>query len=61
VHLYKVNGLPVKSGRADYSLRRQMVEPAFAIIKHVMNFGQIVVRGLKPTGNEWNMNPMMAI
>ena len=55
------NGLPVKSGYTYYSLRRQMVQPAFTVIKHVMNFRQIVVRDLKPTGNEWNMNPMMAI
>jgi hypothetical protein len=59
--LYGVNGLPVKSGYAYYSLRRQMVQPAFTVIKHVMNFRQIVVRDLKPTGNEWNMNPMMVI
>ena len=46
--------LMTKSGRADYGLRKQTVEPVFGIIKHVMKFRQFLVRGLKHVGHEWN-------
>jgi IS5 family transposase len=47
--------LKTKRGRADYGLRRQMVEPVFGIIKHVMKFRQLMVRGLTQVGHEWNL------
>ncbi len=47
--------LKTQSGRADYALRKQTVEPVFGIIKHVMKFRQFQVRGLKRVGHEWNL------
>jgi transposase len=47
--------LKTKKGRADYAMRKQTVEPVFGIIKHVMKFGQFMVRGLKQVGHEWNL------
>jgi transposase/IS5 family transposase len=44
-----------RSGRADYALRKQTVEPVFGIIKHAMKFRQFLVRGVKHVGREWNM------
>lgn len=44
-----------RSGRADYALRKQTVEPVFGIIKHVMKFRQFLVRGLRQVGHEWNL------
>lgn len=47
--------LKTQSGRADYALRKQTVEPVFGIIKHVMKFRQFLVRGLRQVGHEWNL------
>ena len=47
--------LKTKSGRADYGLRKQTVEPVFGIIKQVMKFRQFMVRGLAHVGHEWNL------
>jgi hypothetical protein len=47
--------LKTRSGRADYALRKQTVEPVFGIIKHVMKFRQFLVRGLKHVAHEWNL------
>lgn len=47
--------LKTRSGRADYALRKQTVEPVFGIIKHVMKFRQFLVRGVKSVGHEWNL------
>ena len=47
--------LKTKSGRADYALRKQTVEPVFGIIKHVMKFRQFLVRGREQVGHEWNL------
>jgi len=47
--------LKTRSGRADYGLRKQTVEPVFGIIKHAMKFRQFLVRGVKNVGNEWNL------
>ena len=47
--------LKTKSGRADYGLRKQTVEPVFGIIKHVMNCRQFLVHGLERVGHEWNL------
>ena len=59
---------PIKRRRADYRWRRQIVGPAFGITNHVMNFRQILMRGLKLVGGEWNladlecnMKPIIAI
>ncbi len=47
--------LKTRSGRADYGLRKQTVEPVFGIIKHVMNFRQFLLRGMEKVGHEWNL------
>ena len=47
--------LKTRSGRADYALRKQTVEPVFGIIKHVMNFRQFLLRGVDKVGQEWNL------
>jgi transposase len=47
--------LNTTSGRADYGLRKQTVEPVFGIIKHVMNFRQFLLRGVERVGHEWNL------
>ncbi len=46
--------LKTRSGRADYALRKQTVEPVFGIIKHAMKFRQFLVRGVKHVGHEWS-------
>jgi transposase len=47
--------LKTQTGRADYALRKQTVEPVFGIIKHVMKFRQFLVRGLEHVGHEWSL------
>lgn len=47
--------LKTRSGRADYALRKQTVEPVFGIVKHAMKFRQFLVRGVKHVGHEWNL------
>lgn len=53
--------LQTRSGRADYGLRKQTVEPVFGImalghpVKHAMKFRQFLVRGVKHVGHEWNL------
>lgn len=47
--------LKTKTGRADYALRKQTVEPVFGIIKHVMKFRQFLLRGKQKVAHEWNL------
>ncbi|NHZ83455.1 IS1182 family transposase [Massilia sp. CCM 8695] len=47
--------LKTKTGRADYALRKQTVEPVFGIVKHVMKFRQFLVRGKQQVAHEWNL------
>ena len=47
--------LKTKTGRADYALRKQTVEPVFGIIKHVMKFRQFLLRGKQQVAHEWNL------
>lgn len=47
--------LQTKTGRADYALRKQTVEPVFGIIKHVMKFRQFLLRGKQQVAHEWNL------
>lgn len=47
--------LKTRSGRADYALRKQTVEPVFGVIKLAMKFRQLLVRGVKHVGHEWNL------
>lgn len=47
--------LKTKTGRADYALRKQTVEPVFGIVKHVMKFRQFLLRGKRKVAHEWNL------
>jgi transposase len=50
-----VNRLKTRTGRADYGLRKQSVEPVFGIIKSVMGFRQFLTRGLDNVQGEWTL------
>lgn len=47
--------LKTKAGRALYGLRKQTVEPVFGIIKHVMGWRQMSMRGLDKAAGEWTL------
>lgn len=50
--------LSTQAGRALYSLRKQTVEPVFGIIKRVMGWRQMSMRGLEKAQGEWNLVTM---
>jgi transposase len=47
--------LKTPAGRALYALRKCTVEPVFGIIKHVMGFRQLSLRGLAQAWGEWHL------
>jgi transposase len=47
--------LKTKAGRALYGLRKQTVEPVFGIIKQVMGWRQMSMRGLEKAEGEWTL------
>ena len=50
--------LATKKGRALYGLRKQTVEPVFGIIKRVMGWSQMSMRGLDKARGEWSLVTM---
>ena len=50
--------LGTKVGRALYGLRKQTVEPVFGIIKRVMGWRQMSMRGLDKARGEWSLVTM---
>jgi hypothetical protein len=50
--------LTTKAGRALYGLRKQTVEPVFGIIKRVMGWSQMTMRGLNNARGEWSLVTM---
>jgi len=50
--------LSTKAGRALYGLRKQTVEPVFGIIKRVMGWRQMSMRGLDQARGEWSLVTM---
>ena len=50
--------LGTKTGRALYGLRKQTVEPVFGIIKRVMGWRQMSMRGLDQARGEWSLVTM---
>ena len=50
--------LGTKQGRALYGLRKQTVEPVFGIIKRVMGWSQMSMRGLDKARGEWSLVTM---
>jgi hypothetical protein len=51
--------LSTKAGRALYGLRKQTVEPVFGIIKRVMGWRQMSMRGLDKARGEWSLVTMV--
>jgi hypothetical protein len=47
--------LGTQAGRALYALRKQTVEPVFGIIKRVMNWSQMSMRGLHKAQGQWSL------
>ena len=47
--------LGTQAGRALYKLRKQTVEPVFGIIKRVMGWRQMSMRGLAKAKGEWKL------
>ena len=47
--------LQTKEGKAIYALRKSTVETVFGIIKHVIGFRQLLLRGLQKTKGEWSL------
>ena len=50
--------LATKAGRTLYGLRKQTVEPVFGIIKRVMGWSQMSMRGLDKARGEWSLVTM---
>ena len=50
--------LGTKKGRALYGLRKQTVEPVFGIIKRVMGWSQMSMRGFEKARGEWSLVTM---
>ena len=50
--------LGTKEGRVLYGLRKQTVEPVFGIIKRVMGWSQMSMRGLDKARGEWSLVTM---
>jgi transposase len=50
--------LGTKEGRTLYGLRKQTVEPVFGIIKRVMGWRQMSMRGLDKARGEWSLVTM---
>ena len=50
--------LGTQAGRALYGLRKQTVEPVFGIIKRVMGWRQMSMRGLDKAQGEWSLVTM---
>ena len=50
--------LSTKTGRALYGIRKQTVEPVFGIIKRVMGWRQMSMRGLDKARGEWSLVTM---
>jgi len=50
--------LGTKKGRTLYGLRKQTVEPVFGIIKRVMGWRQMSMRGLDKARGEWSLVTM---
>src|SRR5450759_2626470 len=50
--------LKTPEGRKLYSLRKQIPEPVFGIIKSVLGFRQFLLRGLDKVRGEWSLVTM---
>ncbi len=50
--------LGTQAGRVLYGLRKQTVEPVFGIIKRVMGWSQMSMRGMDRVQGEWSLVTM---
>ena len=55
---HMVHRLSTQAGKTIYKLRKQTVEPVFGIIKRVMGWRQMSMRGLRQAQGEWNLVTM---
>ena len=53
-----VHRLSTQAGKGLYKMRKQTVEPVFGIIKHVMRWRQMSMRGMVKAQGEWNLVTM---
>lgn len=53
-----VQRLSTQAGKGLYKMRKQTVEPVFGIIKHVMGWCQMSMRGLAKAQDKWNLVTM---
>jgi hypothetical protein len=53
-----VHRLGTQKGRLLYGLRKQTVEPVFGIVKRVMGWSQMSMRGLAKARGEWSLVTM---
>jgi hypothetical protein len=51
--------LRTRTGRTLYALRKQTIEPVFGIIKRVMGWRQMTMRGLAAARGEWSLVTMV--
>ena len=56
--LQMAHRLGTQAGRALYAVRKQTVEPVFGIIKRVMGWRQMSMRGLAKAQGEWSLVTM---
>ncbi len=56
--VHMVHRLSTQAGKALYKLRKQTVEPVFGIIKRVMGWQQMSMRGLRKAQGEWHLVTM---
>lgn len=47
--------LQTKEGKAIYALRKSTIETVFGVIKHVIGFRQLLLRGLQKAKGEWSL------
>ncbi|HEX7323998.1 MAG TPA: IS1182 family transposase [Rhodanobacteraceae bacterium] len=50
--------LKTQAGRARYRLRKQTIEPVFGIVKNVLGWRQLSMRGLAAAAGEWSLVTM---
>jgi hypothetical protein len=55
---HMVHRLATQAGKGLYKTRKQTVEPVFGIIKQVMGWRQMSMRGLAKAQGEWNLVTM---
>jgi transposase len=55
---HMLHQIKTQSGRALYGLRKQTIEPVFGIVKNVLGWRQLSMRGLDAAAGEWSLVTM---